>query len=178
MQRLKALLNLKAMLIFILGMVISALLLLTVLIYSPTLASSGGSPSAVPTPQGDIVVGIDGAYLTHAANTQSNGSLTNLHIQPRAGDLLQVTGDYQLLPLLSPASVEAEVKPVVQNGGIAFQVISGMIGSLRLPSQIDSLIQAQMQPAASQTLQNIPSGYQVTDIYTTDTQLFIVLNPK
>jgi hypothetical protein len=162
---------LRVLLSLLVGVLLGALLLLAALVFW---GGSQPAPGARRTTSGDIVIELNGDYLTRAAAQSANGIVTAVQVQPQAGDKLDVTAKLQT-PLVQPL-IHAQIAPVVEHGGVRLDVLS--VGGIdNLPSPVSAWLDTQIQPAVAKALKSLPTGYQLSAISTTNSYLVIVLNP-
>lgn len=149
---------LRLVLVFFIGF------LLGILVLSIFLFSLGGSnvrfPASSPgSPTGNVIVHLDSTILVPLVEKgwqQSNipGSISQVHVQFSAGDLMTIAGKYQytifgIVPITEPFSVQ--IQPLATNCYPQLHVVSGSISGISITSFITSFeknINQQLQQIA------------------------------
>lgn len=153
---------LRLILVFFIGF------LLGILVLSIFLLSLGGSnvrfpASSTGNPTGNVIVHMDSTILVPLVEKgwqQSNvpGSISQVHVQFTAGDLMIITGNYQytvlgIVPITEPFSVQ--IQPLATNCYPQLHVVNGSISGISITSFITSF-QKNINQQLQQIVKSIP----------------------
>lgn len=156
---------LRLVLVFFIGF------LLGMLVLSVFLLSLGGSnvrfPASSPgSTTGNVIVHLDSTILVPLVEKgwqQSNipGSISQVHVQFSAGDLMTITGNYQytilgIVPITEPFSVQ--IQPLATNCYPQLHVVSGSISGISITSFITNF-EKNINQQLQQIAKSIPAKF-------------------